>query len=249
MTETWFFTLLAVALVSCIALIGVVTLALNSEKLRRGLLYLVSFAAGALLGDAFLHLLPEAVEEVGDVERVSMMVLAGIVIFFILEKVLFWHHCHLPTHEQHKHPVGMMNLISDGVHNFLDGVIIAGSFLVDVPLGIATTVAVVLHEIPQEIGDFGILLHSGYSKRKALFFNFLTACLAIFGAVLTLIIGEHVQGIVKYVLPLTLGGFIYIAAADLIPELHREQHTGRSFAQFVAFMLGIGIMALMLLLE
>jgi zinc and cadmium transporter len=246
---TWLPTLLAVILVSCISLVGVTTLAINTDKLRKGLLYLVSFAAGALLGDAFLHLLPQAVEEIGDVERVSVLVLVGIVIFFILEKVLFWHHCHLPTHEQHKHPVGIMNLISDGVHNFMDGVIIAGSFLVDVPLGIATTIAVVLHEIPQEIGDFGILLHSGYTKRRALFFNFLTACLAILGAVVTLIIGERVESVVQYVLPLTLGGFIYIAAADLIPEIHREEHTGRSFAQFFMFIIGIGVMSLLLLLE
>jgi zinc and cadmium transporter len=249
MADYWFPTILAVIVVSCVSLLGVTTLAMNTDRLRRGLLYLVSFAAGALLGDAFLHLLPEAVHDVGDVERVSAMILFGIVIFFILEKVLFWHHCHLPTHEQHKHPVGIMNLISDGIHNFLDGVIIAGSFLVDVQLGIATTVAVLLHEIPQEIGDFGILLHSGYTKKKALFFNFLTACLAILGAVVTLAVGERIEGLVRYVVPLTLGGFIYIAAADLIPEIHNEEHTGRSVLQFIFFILGILIMALLLLLE
>lgn len=249
MSDTWLYTILSVILVSCISLVGVTTLAINTEKLKRGLLYLVSFAAGALLGDAFLHLLPEAVEKVGNVERVSLMVLTGIVIFFILEKVLFWHHCHLPTHEQHKHPVGVMNLISDGVHNFLDGVIIAGSFLVNIPLGIATTIAVILHEIPQEIGDFGILLHSGYTRRKALFFNFLTACLAIVGACITLLIGERVEDIVKYVVPITLGGFVYISAADLIPEIHNEEHTGRSILQFLFFILGILVMALLLLLE
>ncbi len=245
----WLPTLLAVVIISLISLIGVATLAMNVEKLRRRLLYLVSFAAGALLGDAFLHLLPEAVGAIGSVERAAFLILLGIVIFFILEKVLFWRHCHLPTTEQHQHPVGIMNLVSDGVHNFLDGVIIAGSFLVDVPLGIATTLAVVLHEIPQEIGDFGILLHAGYTKKKALFFNFLTACLAILGAVVTLIIGERVESAVQFVLPLTLGGFVYIAAADLIPEIHREEHTGRSFAQFLAFIIGIGVMALLLLLE
>lgn len=245
----WLPTLVAVVLVSVMSLVGIMAFSANIEKLRRSLLYLVSFAAGAMLGDAFLHLLPEVVEDASSIERVAAMILGGIVIFFVLEKVLFWRHCHLPTTEQHRHPVGAMNLVSDGVHNFLDGVIIAGSFLVDVQLGIATTIAVLLHEIPQEIGDFGILLHAGYTKKKALFFNFLTACLAIVGAIFTLVIGERVDAAVQVVLPLTLGGFIYIAAADLIPEIHREEHTGRSFTQFLAFMVGIGVMALLLLLE
>ncbi|MEK7569908.1 MAG: ZIP family metal transporter [Patescibacteria group bacterium] len=249
MTTPWFATLVSVIIVSLVSLIGITTLSLHFDRLRKGLLFLVSFAAGALLGDAFLHLLPEVMEEASDVTRVSVMVLGGIVAFFLLEKVLFWRHCHLPSTEQHQHPVGTINLVGDAVHNFLDGVIIAASFLIDPAVGVATTVAVVLHEIPQEIGDFGILLHAGYTKRKALFFNFLTACAAIVGAVVTLVIGEQVEAVAQYLVPLTIGGFIYIAAADLIPEIHREEHTGRSFLQFLFLLVGIGVMALLLLLE
>lgn len=249
MNTPWFPALAGVLIVSLVSLIGIFTLSLNFERLRRSLLFLVSFAAGALLGDAFLHLLPEAIEATTDVTRVSVMVLGGIVAFFLLEKVLFWRHCHLPSTEQHHHPVGTINIIGDGVHNFLDGVIIAAGFLVDPAVGVATTIAVILHEIPQEIGDFGILIHAGYTKKKALFYNFLTACAAIVGAIVTLIIGEQVTSVEQYLVPITIGGFIYIAAADLIPEIHREEHTGRSFLQFLFLLLGIGIMALLLLIE
>lgn len=249
MAHIWSAAILSVIIVSLISLVSVFTLFVNTTRLRHFLLFMVSFAAGAMIGDAFLHLLPEAIEKASNVRTVSVGVLIGIVLFFMLEKFLFWRHCHTPTTEQHPHPVGLMNLISDGVHNFLDGVIIAASYLVSIPLGIATTIAVALHEIPQEVGDFGILLHAGYTRQRALFFNFLTACLAILGAVVTLIIGQRVEGFVQVLVPVTLGGFIYIAASDLLPEIHSEEHTGRSVLQFIFFILGIFIMALLLLLE
>lgn len=244
----WFPTLLSVFIISLVSLIGVFSLTLALDKLRKWLLYLVSFAAGALLGDAFLHLLPEAVE-ISSIERVSVLILVGIVVFFFLEKVIFWRHCHFPTTEQHVHSVGPMNLIGDGLHNFIDGAIIAGSFLVSVPLGVTTTIAVLLHEIPQEIGDFGILIHAGYTKRKALWFNFLSGCLAIVGAIVTLVIGDAVEGFTSSLVPITIGGFIYIAAADLLPEIHREEHTGRSFGQAIILLVGIAVMTLLLLLD
>lgn len=249
MAHVWSAAILSVFIVSLISLVGVFTLYINTVRLRHFLLLMVSFAAGAMIGDAFIHLLPEAIARTSNVRTVSVGVLIGIVVFFTLEKFLFWRHCHTPTTEQHPHPVGLMNLISDGVHNFLDGVIIAASYLVSIPLGIATTVAVVLHEIPQEVGDFGILLHAGYTRQRALFFNFLTACLAILGVVITLIIGQRVESFVQILVPFTLGGFIYIAAADLLPEIHSEEHTGRSVLQFLCFILGILIMASLLLLE
>lgn len=249
MIDIWIVSILSVVFISLISLVGVFSLSLQTERLRKGLLYLVSFAAGALLGDAFLHLMPEAFSTAMGATGVAGLILLGIVIFFALEKLLFWRHCHLPTTEQHKHPVGAINLVSDGIHNLMDGVIIAGSFLVSMPLGIATTIAVILHEIPQEIGDFGILLHAGYTKKKALWFNFLSGCMAVVGTIITLIIGERVENLVQYLVPITIGGFIYIAAADLIPEIHREEHTGRSVLQFTFLLLGICIMAVLLLLE
>ncbi|MEK7639626.1 MAG: ZIP family metal transporter [Patescibacteria group bacterium] len=249
MVNIWSAAILSVVIVSLISLASVFTFFMNVNRLRQFLLYMVSFAAGAMIGDAFLHLLPEAIEKASNVRTVSLGVLIGIVVFFMLEKFLFWRHCHMPTTEQHPHPVGLMNLISDGVHNFLDGVIIAASYLVSIPLGIATTIAVFLHEIPQEVGDFGILLHAGYTRKKALFFNFLTACLAILGTVVTLILGQRIENFVQFIIPITLGGFIYIAAADLLPEIHGEEHTGRSVLQFFFFIFGIIMMALLLLLE
>lgn len=249
MTETWLYTIGSVLIVSLISLIGVFMLAINLERLKKILLLLVSFAAGSLLGGAFLHLLPHAIEETENVERATFIILVGIILFFVLEKILRWRHCHIPTSEDHPHPVGINNLIGDGFHNLIDGMIIAGAYMVSVPVGIATTIAVLFHEIPQEIGDFSILIHAGYSRGKALFFNFLSALTAVLGAVLTLIIGSSVEKIHEYLIPFTIGGFIYIATADLIPELKKETNLKKSFAQLLALLFGIGIMALLLLLE
>ncbi len=249
MSSVWIYTIVSVVVVSAVSLVGVFTLSINIDRLRKWLLYMVSFAAGALLGDAFIHLLPEVLEEADDVSIISLYILAGIIFFFILEKVIYWRHCHLPTTEMHPHPVGMINLVGDGFHNFIDGAIIAGSYLISVPVGIATTLAVVLHEIPQEIGDFSILIHAGYTKAKALLFNLGSGLVAIAGAVLTILVGSLVEHAALFLVPFTIGGFIYIAAADLIPEIHREEHTGRSFLQLFYFLLGIGIMGALLLLE
>lgn len=248
MPQVWIYSLASVFIISLVSLIGVFTLSINIERLRRYILYFVGFAAGALLGDAFIHLLPEILEENVNFFNTSVYILLGIIIFFTLEKLIYWRHCHLPTTESHLHPVGLINLIGDAFHNFVDGIIIAGSFLVSVPLGIATSLAVFLHEIPQEVGDFSILLHAGYTRAKALFFNFMSALLAVVGAGATIIIGSAIENITFYLVPLTIGGFIYIAAADLIPEIHREEHALRSFLQFLAFLLGIAVMLLFLLI-
>lgn len=249
MGQIWLYSLLSVGLVSLVSVIGVVTISMNIEKLRRALLFLVSFAAGSLIGGAFLHLLPEAIEQDGNVLKKMYLIISGIIFFFALEKILFWRHCHIPTSEQHRHPVGLNNLIGDGAHNLIDGMIIAGSYLVSIPLGISTTVAVLLHEIPQEIGDYSILIYAGYTKGRALFLNLLSAVVAIVGAVLTLTIGTSVIHAQEYLIPLTIGGFIYIATADLIPELKEETHTGRSALQLFAMVLGVAVAAGMLLLE
>lgn len=249
MTAIWIQTLLSVFVVSLVSFVGAVTLAMSMERLKRALLFFVSFAAGSLLGGAVLHLLPEAFADNNDSVRLPFLILTGIVAFFALEKFLHWRHCHVPTSEQHPHPVATSNLIGDAFHNTLDGMIIAGAFLVDTRLGVVTTVAVLLHEIPQEIGDFSILIHAGFSRKKALWFNFLSALSAILGAVITLIIGQESEIAHTVLVPLTIGGFIYIAAADLLPELKKEDHLGKSIAQLLAFIAGIGVMSLLLLLE
>lgn len=249
MTEVWIYTIISVFFVSLVSLIGILTLSIRMEKLKKILLFLISFAAGSLLGDAFIHLLPEAFEESDNATMIPFYILLGIVLFFILEKILHWRHCHIPTSDEHPHPLGINNIVGDGFHNFIDGMIIAASYMVSIPLGIATTIAVLLHEIPQEIGDFGILIYAGYTKKKALFFNYLSAFIAVIGAILTIIIGSSITGIKDFLIPFTIGGFIYIATADLIPELKKETALGKSAFQLVAFIFGIGIMALLLLME
>ena len=234
-----------------LSFIGVFTLGINIKKLRKVLIYLISFSAGALFGDAFIHLLPEAVQEYGFGLNISLYLLSGIVIFFFLEKVVQWHHCHGEiVEENHVHSFAIMNLVGDGVHNFLDGVIIAASYIVSFPVGVATTIAVGLHEIPQEIGDFGVLLHGGFSKGKALMVNFASALVAVFGVVLVFLAKDFVDKVELILVPIAVGGFIYIAGSDLIPQLHSDSdNIGKSILQLVAFIAGILVMAALLLLE
>ena len=205
-------------------------------------MFLVALAAGTLLGESFLHLIPEAAGKAGADFSVWLWLLGGIIVFFILEKIIFWHHCHNPEAREHIHPVGKMNIIGGGLHNFIDGLIIAGAFLVNIPLGIATTIAVIAHEIPQEISDFCILVYSGYSKSKALLLNFLSAVAAVIGAFAGLLIGAQIENFTAYIIPFAAGGFIYIATADIIPELHKEVEIKKSLKQLLSILLGIGIM-------
>lgn len=249
MAQTWLYTILSVLVISSVSLIGIFTIFVNTDKLKKMLLFLVSFAAGVLLADAFLHLIPEAFSKIASPIKISLFILLGIIIFFILEKFIHWRHCHVLTSEDHPHPLGMMNLIGDSFHNFMDGVLIAGSFLISPALGLTTSFAVFAHEIPQEIGDFSVLLHAGYSRQKAVFFNFLSALAAIVGAVLTLLAGNRIGNISQFIVPLTAGGFIYIASSDLIPELKKETALIKSAGQLLAILSGIGLMVLLLALE
>lgn len=245
----WLYTIISVFLVSSLSLVGIFTLSLKREKLQKILLFLVSFAVGALFGDAFIHLLPESFENLGINLSTSLYILVGIFIFFVLEKFLRWRHCHILTSQKHLHPVVTMNLAGDALHNLIDGVIIGASYSAGISIGITTTLAIILHEIPQEIGDFGILVHGGLPVKKALFFNFLLALSAVVGAILSLAIGTHIKDYILLSLPITAGGFIYIAGSDLIPELQHDCKASTSFWQFISIILGMGIMALLTLLE
>lgn len=249
MLTIYLYTIASVLAVSLISLIGVFVLLFNRDSSHNLTILLVSLSAGTLLGDSFLHLIPEAVEKNNNT-LTWLWLLSGILIFFILEKVIHWRHCHLPTTEDHPHPFGLMNLIGDGLHNFLDGIIIAGSFLVDVNLGIATTIAVMAHEIPQEISDFGVLLHAGYSRIKALALNLITASLAIFGALSALIIGGKMDGFTDFIIPFAAGNFIYIATSDLFPELKKDcAKLHHAFLQLACILIGIAIMLALKLLD
>lgn len=248
MLKVWLYALGSVFLVSLISLIGIWTLTIKDKILDKILIFLVSLSAGALLGGAFIHLIPEGLESFGTGNIFFLFILIGILLFFILEKFITWHHCHDRECKIH-HPstIGPMIIIGDSLHNFIDGLIIGGSFLINIPLGIATTLAVLLHEIPQEIGDFGVLIHAGYSKKKALLLNFLSALTAIIGTVVALTVGAMSESFIAYLLPFAAGGFIYIAASDLIPELHKNFKTSTSILQVLIFILGIALMYLLTL--
>lgn len=239
---------IALTLISALSLVGAVTLTIAPDQLRRGLIILVAFAAGALLGDAFVHILPEVAEsENGFDLTASLSLVLGVVVFFVLEKVLHWHHSHLPA-EEVLHPVAAMNLVGDGLHNFIDGAIVAAAFTVSPQLGIATAVAVALHEIPQELGDFGILVHAGLTPRRALFLNFATGVMAILGGAVALLLGS-VAAIERPLLPFTAGAFVYIASTDLIPELHKEPEPIKSTIQVIALVAGVATMVALRVLE
>lgn len=243
------YTITSLGIVSLVSLVGIFTLSLNPQRLNQLLLYLVSFAVGGLLGNVFFHLIPEAFEKVGATSLVSFFILMGMIIFFTLEKFLRWQHCHIPTSAEHRHPVVTLNLIGDAVHNTFDGMIIAASFLTDPSVGFATTLAVIFHEIPQEIGDFGILVHSGLSMHKALWYNLLSALSAFAGAALIFVLGAQLKDSFIYVLPLTAGGFLYIAGSDLIPELHRHDvRPQAALGQLMCIACGIGVMGLLTLI-
>lgn len=227
-------------LVSLISLIGIFTLAIKEELLHKALFGLVGFSAGALIGGAFLHILPEALENTAATPVFYSLIL-GIVLFFLLERYFYWRHCHDGVCDVHAFTY--LNLIGDGFHNFIDGIVIAVSFTISVKLGIITTVAIILHEIPQELGDFGVLIYGGFTKRKALFFNFLTALTAMLGAIAGYFLTDFVKGFSGFIMPLTAGGFIYIATSDLIPEIHKEKNLKRSTLAFAAFLCGIVFMA------
>ena len=229
--------LAATILLSLTSFVGVLALSLKRKSLDKIILSLVALSAGALMGGAFLHLLPEAMESGADVFTLALL---GFIGFFLIEKVLHWRHCHKGKCDVHT--FGYMNLVGDSVHNFVDGMIIAASFLSSVPLGIASTLAIAFHEIPQELGDFGVLVHSGFSVKKALGMNFLVAAAAIVGGFVGFLLSGQVSGFIGYLLPIAAGGFIYIAASDLIPEIRKTDSLKESVATMVMFVLGLAVM-------
>ncbi len=240
--------LISVFLVSLVSFIGVVTLYMRPKLLDKVLFGLVSFAAGALLGAAFLDLLPEALEQTGG--PIFVYALIGVIVFYMIETFLYWYHCHYGHHHHHAahhkvHPFAWLNLIGDAIHNFVDGMIIAAAYIVNVPIGIATTIAVVLHEIPQELGDFGILVFGGLSRKKALLFNFLSALTSVLGALAVYYFSMIFNNVSQFLVPFAAGGFIYIASADLLPELHKERNIQRAFTQLCFFLLGVAIIWIM----
>ena len=249
MATIYLYTFASVIAVSIISFVGIFTLSLGEDLLRRYIFIFISVAVGALLGDALIHLIPEALESSANTTLTSILVIAGILFFFILEKFLHWHHHGEDKEKNHIHPVGKLVLFSDGIHNVMDGMIIAASFMVSPAIGIATTLAVILHEIPQEVGDFAVLLHAGYTKKRALWLNFLSALTAIFGAIIFFAMGEMAEKSATWFLPIAAGGFIYIAVADLIPELQKTKELKYSLLQILAVIAGVLAMVALTFIE
>lgn len=242
---TLIYILLATFSISLGALVGIFTIAIQSDKLDKILLFLVSLSAGALMGGAFIHLLPEATEKMAAVDAYPVVLLAFILFFFI-EKIFHWRHCHAQHCQVHS--FGYMNLFGDAIHNFIDGLVIAAAFMTNFRLGLVTTLVIAFHEIPQEIGDFGVLLYAGFTKKRALATNFLVALTVVLGGITGYFLAFMHQ-LIFYLLPFAAGGFIYIAASDLMPEIRKETNLKKSLVSFGIFLIGIIIIYLVGLID
>ncbi|MCB9358898.1 ZIP family metal transporter [Candidatus Woesearchaeota archaeon] len=232
------YIIIATLLISLISLIGIIA---TGAFIKKALHYVISFAAGVLISVALFDLIPHATEEIGHFEDAALFVVAGIVLFFIVERFIHWHHCG-KDHEHHecKHkPAGVLMLFGDFVHNFLDGLLIAGAFIVDVNLGIFTTFTVAIHEIPQEFGDFAVLIHSGYTKSKALMLNFLSALSAVVGGLLGYFMFDAIESWAAYAVLITGGGFLYIALSDIMPNMHAHKNKNILVIESLIFILTI----------
>jgi zinc and cadmium transporter len=234
------YALIASTIVSLISLIGVLALVIKDKLLKRLIIFLIAFAAGGLIGGAFFDIIPEASEYVKDITQLFFYIILGYTLFFILEKYLHWRHCHSTECEIHRFTY--LNIIGDIVHNFSDGLILGAIFLINIKVGIATTLAIVFHEIPHELGNFTVLIYGGFSKLKALLFNFLSALFAIVGTIVGYYCATKISGFASVLLPAAAGGFIYIASCDLIPELHKEEDGKRSTLIMAIFIFGIMLM-------
>lgn len=233
---------------SILSLIGGVILLAKEKMVLKYAHFLIPFAAGTLLGTVFFDLLPESLEEAAGI-NIFFWSLVGIVFFFLFERFIHWFH-HLNHVEKEVGPVVPLIIFGDGVHNFIDGVAIAAAFLVDIKLGVITALAVGAHEVPQEIGDFAILLHQGLKKGKVLLLNLLSAIAALIGALLTVFLADIVEGMLPIFLSLTAGFFIYIATADLIPDIHLKNRRGFALIESCLLILGVVVVwALVKLLE
>jgi len=235
-TLLWIVT--AGVLMSAIALVGSLTLLLSEASLKKILRPLVALAAGTLLGGALFHMIPAAVDELGNRLSIYVWVLVGFSLFFVLEQFLQWHHCHRVPCEHR--PLTVLILIADGVHNFIGGLAVAGAFLVDVRVGISAWLAAAAHEVPQELGDFGILVHGGWKKGRALFYNFLSGLTFLAGGIVAY--AASLSFDTTFLLPFAAGNFIYIAAADLVPEIKHEESLGLGALHFISFLIGLGLL-------
>lgn len=226
-------------LMSAIALTGSLTLLLQKETLHKLMIPLVAFAAGCLIGGAFFHMIPEGLAHSGLSLRFFVWVVLGFSSFFVLEQLLHWHHCHR-AEDNKKQPLGYMILVADALHNLLGGLAIGGTFLIDIKLGITAWLAAAAHEIPQELGDFAVLIHSGWSKRNALLFNVLSGLTFLLGGLLAYLFAGQID--IAFLLPLAAGNFLYIGASDLLPEVNKNRSEKSNWIYVLPFFVGILLM-------
>ncbi len=226
---------------SAIALVGLVTLAMPPTLLDRLVLPLVGVAAGSLLGGAMFHMVPESIDALGNGLEVPLAMVLGFVVFFVMEQFLHWHHCHRSVHAQHR-PLGTLLLLADGLHNLIGGLAVGGAFMVDTRVGLVSWLVAAAHEVPQELGDFGVLVHSGWSRRKALVWNVTSALTFLVGALVAYALAHQVN--VALLLPFAAGNFLYIAAADLLPELRSARSFRSRVETTISFMVGLTFLLL-----
>lgn len=242
----WFIIISTFA-ISLLGWIGLITSLLNKEALRRVLFFLISFAAGTLMGGAFLHLLLESLSENGIQLSIFIYLLAGFSLFFLIEQILHWHHNHFIFSGLKHKPVTYMILIADGLHNFIGGMAIGGSFIIDIKAGLLTALIEAVHEIPQELGDFGILIYGGWKTKKALIANFISALTIVPGGILSYFFSDIFNTAI--LLPFAAGNFLYIAASDLIPEIKEDENAPNGFILYTAFLSGVSFILLLKLIE
>jgi zinc and cadmium transporter len=236
----------ATALISLFSLVGIALLALGEKRISIAMFLLVSFSTGAVLGAGFFDLLPEAITKIG-VAIALQVAFAGVMASFAIEKIVHWRHHHHVDHShenKRKRPLGALTLVGGSIHNFLDGVTISAAFIASTPLGVAATFAVACHEVPHQIGNFTLLIYSGYSRSRALLYNFLMALTAVAGGLLFFFFSNAIQNFESFALAFTAGTFVYIAGADLIPELQKEKGVKNSAAQFALILFGAGVILL-----
>jgi zinc and cadmium transporter len=221
---------------SSLALVGTVTVFMPPDRLERIVLPMVGLAAGSLLGGAVFHMLPEAIDVIGNRLGVYLAFVAGFLVFFVLEQFLHWHHCHRADHSTHR-PLGYLILLADGLHNLIGGLAVGGAFVVDIRVGVVAWLVAAAHEVPQELGDFGVLVHSGWQRRSALAWNFASALTFLVGSLIAYAVADHIE--VAYLLPFAAGNFVYIAAADLLPEISSEERTRDKLETTAAFLAGL----------
>jgi zinc and cadmium transporter len=237
---TLIYAFIAISIVSLLSLVGIIALSMKEHFLDRILFYLVSFSAGTILGTAFFDLLPESIE-LANTSIIFPYIGIGFLLFFFIERSIYWYHGHGHSHDEYAGSVKSyvyLNLVGDGIHNLIDGMVITTTFLISIPLGISATIAIIFHELPQEIGDFAILIFGGFSKKRALIFNFLTAITSFLGLTIAFFL-INIDGFGGLLISLSAGGFIYLSASELLPEIRKEEILRKSIVQYIIFVFGM----------